>query len=96
MNTRTVAYHHGDEVDVVTGSPIKQQSTLCVLNFSGNSLLSKLNQSKYNFDNNLQVSTRKAEVILAQLYVGHTPQATSSGLIPGRNEVHLPLQDGGH
>ncbi len=25
MNSRTVAYHHGDEVHVVTGPPIKQQ-----------------------------------------------------------------------
>ncbi len=51
MNSRTVAYHHDDEVQVVTGPPIKQQSTLCVLNFSGNSLLNKLNQNKHNFDN---------------------------------------------
>ncbi len=51
MNRRTVAYHHGDEVHVVTGPPIKQQSTLFVLNFKGNSLFNKLNQSKYNFDN---------------------------------------------
>ncbi len=50
MNSRTVSYHHGDEVHVVTGPPIKKQCTLCVLNFRGNSLLNKLNQSKYNFD----------------------------------------------